>query len=59
MKTINNEIISTTKTLVLLNLDEKNAAVANLKANSKERQSDEELESWVRGLTGSLHTDQG
>jgi hypothetical protein len=53
MKKINDEIISITeeynKTLFLPDLDEKNGAVANLKAKSKEFQSVQELEDWVRG----------
>jgi len=63
MKKINDEIISITeeynKTLFLPDLDEKNGAVANLKAKSKEFQSVQELEDWVRGLIGSLPTIQG
>jgi hypothetical protein len=63
MKKINDEIISSTeesnKTLFLPDGDAKSIEVANLKAKSKEFQSGQELEDWVRGLTGSLHADQG
>lgn len=58
MKKINDEIVSKTEEynqiLCLLDFDEKNEAVASLKANSKETQSVEELDDWVRGLIGSL-----
>ena len=63
MKKINDEIISITeeynKTLFFPDLNEKNGAVANLEAKSKEFQSVQELEDWVRGLIGSLPTIQG
>ena len=63
MKKINDEIISFTeesnKTLLLPDRDAKSVEAANLKAKSKEFQSGQELEDWVRGLTGSLHADQG
>lgn len=63
MKKINDEIIPSTeesnKTLFLPDRDANSVEVANLKAKSKEFQLGQELEDWVRGLTGSLHADQG
>jgi len=63
MKKINDEIISSTeesnKTLFLPDCDAKSVDVANLKAKSKEFQSVQELEDWVRGLIGSRPTIQG
>jgi hypothetical protein len=58
VKAINNELISGfeefNEAICLLNHTAKNAQVAGLKAETKELQSIQELDDWVRGLIGSL-----